>query len=31
MAKIPATILQHFIGLSDYERKLAVDLSLIHI
>ena len=25
MAKIPATILQHFIGLSDYERKLAVD------
>ena len=25
MAKIPATILQHFIGLSDYERNLAVD------
>jgi len=25
MAKIPATILQHFIGLSDYERRLAID------
>ena len=25
MARIPAVILQHFIGLSDYERKLAID------
>jgi len=25
MARIPATILQHFIGLSDYERRLAID------
>jgi hypothetical protein len=25
MTRIPAVILQHFIGLSDYERKLALD------
>ena len=25
MARIPAVILQHFIGLSDYERRLAID------
>ena len=25
MARIPAVIMQHFIGLSDYERKLAMD------
>jgi hypothetical protein len=25
MARIPAVVLQHFIGLSDYERKLAID------
>tara|TARA_B100000676_G_scaffold243255_1_gene244979 strand:- start:267 stop:701 length:435 start_codon:yes stop_codon:yes gene_type:complete len=25
MAKIPAVILQHFVGLSEYERSLAID------
>jgi len=25
MTRIPAVILQHFIGLSDYERRLAID------
>ena len=43
MVKIPATILQQFIGMDDYEKKLTIDriarelgltiadLSLIHI
>ena len=25
MSRIPAVILQHFVGLSEYERKLAID------
>ena len=25
MSKIPAVILQHFVGLSEYERSLAID------